>query len=153
MLIDLKIREAIKSDIPVLASFNQALAKETEGIHLNPETLTSGISNALNREECHYFVAELNGEIVGQTMITYEWSDWRNGIMWWIQSVFVAPDNRGKGVFRALYGHVEKLARNHPDVKALRLYVMQNNLSGKKTYKSLGMIDSGYVVYEKEGLS
>jgi GNAT superfamily N-acetyltransferase len=153
MPMDIKIREAVKSDIPVIAEFNQALAKETEDIQLNPETLASGISNALNRDECHYFIAELNGQVVGQTMITYEWSDWRNGIMWWIQSVFVKPEHRGKGVFRALFCHVEQLAKTHPDVKALRLYVMQNNLSGKDTYASLGMTDSGYVVYEKEGLN
>ena len=153
MSINIKIREAEKFDIPVIAKFNQALAKETEDIQLDSETLASGISNALNRKECHYFLAELNGNVVGQTMITYEWSDWRNGIMWWIQSVFVSPEYRGKGVFRALFYHVEKLAKKHPDVKTLRLYVMKNNLPGKNTYESLGMMDSDYVVYEKEGLS
>lgn len=149
----IKIREALKSDIPVIVQFNQALAKETEDIQLNSETLIAGVSNALEREECHYFVAELNGQIVGQTMVTYEWSDWRNGIMWWIQSVFVSTEYRGKGVFRALFNYVEQLAKKHPDVKALRLYVMQNNLSGKNTYAALGMTDSGYLVYEKEGLN
>ena len=153
MPIDIKIREAGNSDIPILAEFNQALAKETEDMQLNPETLASGISNALDRDECHYFIAELNGEVVGQTMITYEWSDWRNGIMWWIQSVYVRPDCRNKGVFRALFYYAEQLAKKHPDVKALRLYVMQNNLSGKNTYAALGMNDSGYVVYEKEDLN
>ncbi|MFT4578912.1 MAG: GNAT superfamily N-acetyltransferase [Nitrospinales bacterium] len=153
MPIDIKIREAVKSDIPVLAEFNQALAKETEDMQLNRETLVLGISNALDRDECHYFIAELNGHVVGQTMITYEWSDWRNGIMWWIQSVFVPPEQRGKGVFRALFNHVDELAKKHPDVKALRLYVMQNNFPGKKTYAALGMTNSGYVVYEKEGLN
>ena len=153
MPINIKIREAIKSDIPVIAEFNQALAKETENIQLNAETLALGISNALDRDECHYFIAELNGQVIGQTMITYEWSDWRNGIMWWFQSVYVQPEHRGKGVFRALFNHVEQLAKKHPGVKALRLYVMQNNLSGKDTYAALGMIDSGYVVYEKEGLN
>ena len=72
MHLDIKIREAVKSDIPVLSEFNQALAKETEDIQLNPETLALGISNALDRDECHYFIAELNGKFVGQTMITYE---------------------------------------------------------------------------------
>jgi GNAT superfamily N-acetyltransferase len=153
MSIDVQIREAVKSDIPVLAEFNQALAKETEDIQLNPETLALGITNALARDECHYFIAELNGQVVGQTMITYEWSDWRNGVMWWIQSVFVESEHRGKGVFRALFYHVEQLAKKHPDVKALRLYVMQNNLSGKDTYSALGMTDSDYVVYEKEVLN
>ena len=150
---DIKIRKAVKSDIPVIAEFNQALAKETEDIQLNPETLTLGIANALDRDECHYFIAKLNGHVIGQTMITHEWSDWRNGIMWWFQSVYVQPEHRGKGVFRTMFDHVEKLARNNPEVKALRLYVMQNNLSGKNTYAALGMTDSGYVVYEKEGLN
>ena len=153
MSIDIKIREAEKFDIPVITQFNQALAKETEDIQLDSETLASGISNALNREECHYFLAELNGKAAGQIMITYEWSDWRNGIMWWIQSVFVSPEYRGKGIFRTLFYHVEQLAKKHPEVKALRLYVMQDNQSGKKTYESLGMNDSGYLVYEKEGLN
>mgnify|MGYP006427374289 FL=1 len=153
MPIDIKIREAKKYDIPVIAKFNQALAKETEDIKLDSETLVSGISNALNREECHYFLAELNGKVVGQTMITYEWSDWRNGIMWWIQSVFVSPEYRGKGIFRSLFYHIEQLAKKHPDVKTLRLYVMKNNLPGKNTYEALGMMDSDYVVYEKEGLN
>ena len=153
MPIDIKIREAEKFDIPVIAKFNLALAKETEDIQLDSETLASGILNALNREECHYFLAELKGKVVGQTMITYEWSDWRNGIMWWIQSVFVSPEHRGKGVFRSLFYHVEQLAKKNPDVKALRLYVMQKNLPGKNTYEALGMTNSGYVVYEKEGPS
>ena len=153
MPINIKIREAIKSDIPVIAEFNQALAKETENIQLNAETLASGISNALDRDECHYFIAELNGQVIGQTMITYEWSDWRNGIMWWFHSVYVQPEQRGKGIFRALFNHIEQLANKHPDVKALRLYVMQNNLSGKDTYAALGMTDSGYIVYEKKGLN
>ena len=153
MPINIKIREAVKPDIPVIAEFNQALAKETENIQLNAEILASGISNALDRDECHYFIAELNGQAVGQTMITYEWSDWRNGIMWWFQSVYVQPEHRGKGIFRALFNHVEQLAKKHPDVKALRLYVMQNNLSGKDTYAALGMTDSGYIVYEKKGLN
>ena len=85
-------------------------------------------------------------------MITYEWSDWRNGVMWWIQSVYVRPEYRNKGVFRALFTYIEQLARNRADVKALRLYVMQNNQSGKKTYKAVGMRDSQYIVYEKKDL-
>ena len=85
-------------------------------------------------------------------MITHEWSDWRNGVMWWIQSVYVRPEYRNKGVFRALFTHIEQLARNRVDVKALRLYVMQNNQSGKNTYKALGMRDSQYIVYEKKDL-
>ena len=153
MTFNIKIRHASINDIPVLAQNNQALARETENIQLHSEILLAGISTALKREDCHYFVAVLNGEVVGQTMITYEWSDWRNGVMWWIQSVYVQPEYRKKGIFRSLFKHIEHLAKNHSDVKALRLYVMGNNLSGKNTYKTLGMQDSGYIVYEKENIN
>ena len=152
MTFKLKIREAFISDIPILTQNNQALARETEKIKLNNEILLAGVSNALKREDCHYFVAELNGDVAGQTMITYEWSDWRNGVIWWIQSVYVQPEHRKKGVFRSLFNHIEHLARNQPEVKALRLYIIGDNLSGKKTYETLGMQDSGYIVYEKENL-
>ena len=148
----IKIREASINDIPILVKNNQALAHETENIQLQRETILDGVSNSLKREDCHYFVAELNGEVAGQTMITCEWSDWRNGLMWWIQSVYVRTEYRKKGIFRSLFKHIEHLARNRPDVKALRLYVMKNNSSGKNTYKTLGMQDSGYIVYEKEKL-
>ena len=85
-------------------------------------------------------------------MITHEWSDWRNGVMWWIQSVYVRPEYRNKDVFRALFTHIEQLARNRADVKALRLYVMQDNQSGKNAYEALGMRDSRYIIYEKKDL-
>ena len=149
---NLKIREAVKSDITILAKNNQSLANETENINLNLDTIISGVSNALDRKDCHYFVAEINKMVVGQTLITYEWSDWRNGLIWWIQSVFVLFNFRKQGVFRALFNHIENLARDNPEVKALRLYVIQNNQSCIETYKALGMMDSGYIVYEKEGL-
>ena len=149
---NLKIRKAIKSDVSFLAKNNQALAKETENINLKLDTIMSGVSNALDREDCHYFIAESNESVVGQTLITYEWSDWRNGLIWWMQSVYVLTNFRRQGVFRTLFNHIEKLARNNPKVKALRLYVIQNNHSGIKTYENLGMNDSGYIVFEKESL-
>ena len=86
-------------------------------------------------------------------MITYEWSDWRNGVIWWIQSVYVFPEYRKQGVFRTLFKHIENLVRADPQVKALRLYVMQNNNTGQRTYHNLGMNDSGYIVFEKEGFT
>jgi len=148
-----KIRKAKKTDIPILAKHNQALANETENIKLNNKTVLSGVSKALDKQDCYYFVSELNGEVVGQIMITHEWSDWRNGVMWWIQSVYVRPEYRNKGIFRALFNHIEQLARNRTDVKSLRLYVMKNNQSGKNAYEALGMRDSQYIVYEKKDLS
>ena len=149
----INIRKANSSDITILVHNNQALARETEALELNENILRDGIKQALKRNECHYFVAIIDGKVVGQTMITYEWSDWRNGIIWWVQSVYVHPNYRRRGVFRNLFLHIESLARNHPQVKAIRLYVMNNNKTGQHTYKSLGMNNSGYIIFEKESFN
>ena len=146
----INIREANSNDLLILVNNNQALAQETEALELNKNILREGIKQALKRRECHYFVATMDGNVVGQSMITYEWSDWRNGVIWWIQSVYVLPRYRKQGVFRSLFLHIESLARSNPQVKAIRLYVMNNNNTGQRTYKNLGMDDSGYIVFEKE---
>ena len=144
------IRRAKPSDIPTIIEYNLAHAKEIEGLQLNEDVLRLGVENALKRKECHYFVAESDGNVIGQTMITYEWSDWRNGVIWWLQSIYVKPDYRKQGVFKAIFHHIETLAKNDPQIKALRLYVMKNNQSGKSSYKKLGMNDSNYIGYDKE---
>ena len=144
------IRRAKPSDIPTIIEYNLAHAKEIEGLQLNEDVLRLGVENALKRKECHYFVAESDGNVIGQTMITYEWSDWRNGVIWWLQSIYVKPDYRKQGVFKAIFHHIETLAKNDPQIKALRLYVMKNNQSGKSAYKKLGMNNSNYIVYDKE---
>ena len=149
----INIREANSNDLLILVNNNQALAQETEALELNKNILREGIKQALKRRECHYFVAMMDGNVVGQSMITYEWSDWRNGIIWWIQSVYVHPNYRKQGVFRSLFLHIENLARSNPQVKAIRLYVMSNNNTGQSTYKKLGMDDSGYIVFEKESIN
>jgi len=149
----ISVREAHRDDLEILVENNQALAKETEALRLDAVVLKQGIEQALKREECHYFVAETSGKVVGQTMITYEWSDWRNGVIWWMQSVYVTPEYRKQGVFRSLFTHIENLARTHPQVRALRLYVMHNNDAGQRTYQHLGMNDSGYIVFEKENFT
>ena len=146
----INIREANSNDLLILVNNNQALAQETESLELNKNILRDGIEQALKRRECHYFVAMMDENVVGQSMITYEWSDWRNGVIWWIQSVYVLPRYRKQGVFRSLFLHIESLARSNPQVKAIRLYVMNNNNTGQRTYKNLGMDDSGYIVFEKE---
>ena len=150
---EINIREANKGDLAILVQNNQALAEETEALLLDKDVLREGIEQALKREECHYFVAVIGEKVVGQTMITYEWSDWRNGIIWWIQSVYVLPAHRKQGIFRVLFKYIENLAKVNPQVKALRLYVMHNNNAGQDTYQSLGMNDSGYIVFEKEGFA
>lgn len=143
------IRNAKQSDISTLVDYNQALANETENIELNEKVLQSGIEKALKLRGCHYFIAELDDKIVGQSMITGEWSDWRNGFMWWIQSVYVHPGFRKRGVFTSLLKYIEDLAKKKSEVKGLRLYVMKNNQGGINAYENLGMKNSGYVVYEK----
>ena len=147
---EINIREANRGNLAILVKNNQALAEETEALLLDKDILREGIEQALTREECHYFVAVISQKVVGQTMITYEWSDWRNGIIWWIQSVYVLPAHRKQGIFRVLFKHIENIAKVNPQVKALRLYVMHNNNAGQDTYQSLGMNDSGYIVFEKE---
>ena len=146
---DILVREADGSDLSILIEGNRALADETENILLDKDILRLGIARALALKDCQYFVAELDRKIVGQTMITSEWSDWRNGVMWWLQSVYVHPEYRKQGVFQSIFKYIETLAEKNPEVKALRLYVMQDNQAGKSVYQNLGMKNSGYVIYEK----
>ena len=143
------VRKVERSDITTLIEYNQALAEETENISLAKHILQSGIEKTLGFKNCSYFVAELDGKIVGQTMITSEWSDWRNGMIWWMQSIYVHPNYRKQGVFRTVFKYIESVARKNPEVKAFRLYVMKNNQAARSTYQSLDMKNSGYVIYEK----
>ncbi len=145
------IRDASKLDAPALAHFNQKLAEETEGRLLDDATILAGVSVGIDRpDRCRYFVAHLDGRIIGQAMVTYEWSDWRNGELWWLQSVYVHPDFRRRGVFTSLYRHIEQLARENNLVRGLRLYVEEDNGTGQDVYSHLGMSHAGYHVYEVE---
>ncbi|MBT8092800.1 MAG: GNAT family N-acetyltransferase [Gammaproteobacteria bacterium] len=144
-----EIRDATSADAESIARYNSAMASETEGRPLDPATIRSGVAALLDdRTKGRYWVAESDGEIVGQLMVTYEWSDWRNGTLWWIQSVYVNPEIRRQGVFSALYRHVESLASRAPDVCGLRLYVERDNRRAQKTYESLGMVSPNYLVME-----
>ena len=98
----------------------------------------------------HYWVAEVDGQVAGQIMVTHEWSDWRNGVMWWIQSVFVDAAHRRQGVFSALYRHVEAEAQASGNCAGIRLYVEKDNKLAQATYLALGMKDAGYAVMEVE---
>ena len=143
------IREARDSDAAILAEYNAAMADETEGKALDPDIVGPGVSALLaDRSMGRYWVAEADGRVIGQLMVTYEWSDWRNGTIWWIQSVYVHPDWRRKGVFSALYHHVESLAAAAPGVIGLRLYVDSDNTRAQQTYAALGMVKSDYRVME-----
>jgi ribosomal protein S18 acetylase RimI-like enzyme len=125
------------------------MAEETEGRRLDPAVVGPGVAAVLGSpEKGRYWVAETAGVVVGQLMVTYEWSDWRNGLLWWIQSVYVHPDYRRKGVFSSLYRHVESLAADEPAVCGIRLYVENENRRAQQTYAALGMTKPGYVVME-----
>jgi GNAT superfamily N-acetyltransferase len=145
------IRDARPADAPVIVEFNRCLALETEGKVLDGAVLLSGVSRALaDPDRLRYWVAELasSGTVVGQAAISREWTDWRDGWLWWLQSVYVAQPYRGCGVFRAIYHHIEQEARNNPDVIGLRLYVEDSNQPAQLTYQSLGMKPGGYTVFE-----
>ncbi|HEX4130990.1 MAG TPA: GNAT family N-acetyltransferase [Pirellulales bacterium] len=145
----LTIRDAATDDMPTIVEFNRLLAEETEGKRLDAAVLERGVRRALERHDmCRYFVAERGGQLVGQTMITYELTDWRDGVLWWIQSVYVRGDARGQGVFRALFEHVERLARGDAEARGLRLYVAEHNAAALATYERLGLRPSGHRVYE-----
>ncbi|MDR3387205.1 MAG: GNAT family N-acetyltransferase [Rudaea sp.] len=146
----LGIREATQADIDVLVQFNAAMARETEAKTLDPAVLKAGVAAVLAEpRRGFYLVAEQAGEIAACLMITYEWSDWRNGDWWWLQSVYVRPEHRRGGVFRALYAQVERRAATSAGVAGLRLYVERDNASAQQTYATLGMHETHYRMYEK----
>lgn len=149
MNISISVRDAALSDLDTIVDFNRRLAGESEGKSLDRRILTEGVQRGLETPElCRYFVAEADGRVVATTMLTYEFTDWRCGVLWWLQSVFVDPDYRRRGVFRAMYRHIETLARSTQRVRGLRLYVKHDNTKAQGTYAALGMIPSGYDVYE-----
>lgn len=153
----LRVRAAVAGDAAWLAECAIAMAQETEGKALDPATVRAGIEAGLaDPARARYFVAmhddlagsDTIGMPAGTLMLTHEWSDWRNGDWWWIQSVYVAPRFRRRGVFAALYRHVEALARTAPGVIGLRLYMERDNAAARATYTALGMRDAGYEIYE-----
>ena len=147
---DFEIREARPADGRTIAAFNSLLAEETEGKTLDPGLIGPGVQRLLEDEtRGRYWVAEAGGEIIGQVMVTYEWSDWRNGNIWWIQSVYVPVAWRRRGVFTALYRHVESAAAAEPRVIGLRLYVEKDNTRAQRTYEALGMARPSYLVMER----
>jgi GNAT superfamily N-acetyltransferase len=149
--INLNIRPARPSDVSVIADFNARLAKETEQRQLDLGRLAQGVAALLSDPaKGTYFLAEVDGEVVGQLLITCEWSDWRDGSFWWIQSVYVAESFRGRGVFRALFAHVQEQAKAQKDVCGLRLYMDAHNAPARKTYERLGLKQTNYELFEMD---
>ncbi len=143
------IREALPIDWPIILKFNKALAEESEEKKLDEGTLTQGIQRALSdKSHVTYILAEIDDEVVGQLMVTREWSDWRNGWFWWLQSVYVLPDFRRQGVFKQLFEHIKYQANHSLDVVGLRLYVHADNVNAQKTYSHLGLHGTDYQVME-----
>lgn len=145
------IRKAKPADAEMLAHYNAIMAKETEQLMLDAERLLSGTKELFNRPEYgFYLVAETDKTIIGQLMITYEWSDWRNGVFWWIQSVYVVPEFRSQGVFKKLFEYVLTLAKENASVCGLRLYVEKRNTTAHHVYEKLGMHTTDYELYETD---
>ena len=143
------IRPAKLEDVESIARFNLALCRETENRDLDPDVVKDGVANFLaHPRRGRYYIAEAVGQVIGQTAHTYEWSDWRNGELWWIQSVYVHPAHRGKGVFRSLFEHIRQLGDADPDCCGIRLYMERENDTARRSYLNLGFTATGYEVFE-----
>ena len=145
----IKIRKAELRDVKIIAEFNARIAKETENLTLDPETALLGAKAIIkDPHKGFYLVAEMKGEIVGQLMVTNEWSDWRNKLFLWIQSVYVREDYRKQGIFSALFHYLKDIARYKKNVAGLKLYVEKSNDIAHKVYEELGMVIPSYDIYE-----
>jgi GNAT superfamily N-acetyltransferase len=143
------IRDAASGDVEAIVGFNLQLAAQTESKQLDAEVVRSGVRRALARPSlCRYFLACDSERPVGQAMVTYEWSDWRDGVLWWLQSVYVHPDWRRRGVLRRLHEHILQTARRTADACGVRLYVERENNSAREAYRRLGFRPAGYEVWE-----
>ena len=146
---ELLVREAKKSDACKIVEFQMAMALETESLELEKNVLTLGVNAVLeDPSKARYFIAEEGGNSIGMLMITLEWSDWRNGWVWWIQSVYTDPKYRGKGVYKLLYQYIKTHVQRSDNIRGIRLYVDKTNVTAQKVYKALGMNGDHYSTYE-----
>ena len=146
----LSVRTGQEKDIDTLVKHNIALAQETEQKRLSPPIVIQGVQMLLkNPQFGFYVVAEVENEVVGSSMVTYEWSDWRCSLFWWIQSVYVKPEFRRQGIFRKLYEFLKEKALHEQNVCGFRLYVLQSNHTGQNTYAGVGMKETVYKFYEE----
>ncbi|WP_340679863.1 GNAT family N-acetyltransferase [Paraglaciecola sp.] len=146
----ISIRVANRQDLAALVNFNQSMALETENKKLDSDVLNKGVGALMaDPNKGFYLVAEQNAQVVGSLMVTTEWSDWRNAVFWWIQSVYILPQNRRQGIYGLLYSKVKELAEQDGNVCGLRLYVEKENVIAQRTYEALGMEQSHYLMYEE----
>ncbi len=143
------IRKAQTKDIEAIAAFQLAMAMETENLELNQDTVLIGVKSVLeDPSKGFYIVKEENNKVVASLMITLEWSDWRAQTIWWIQSLFVAPEWRQKGIYKSMYLYLKELVQNDPSIGGIRLYVDKTNTTAQKVYEALGMDGEHYRFYE-----
>ena len=146
---DIRYRDANIRDLLDIVNFQIAMARETEEVDLNRHITTRGVEAVFeDRQLGRYFVAESGADLAGSLLITPEWSDWRNGVVWWIQSVYVRPEFRGRGIYKGLYQHVQRIAESNESVKGIRLYVDRRNTAAQDVYRRLGMNGDHYQVFE-----
>ena len=145
----IRYRDATRADASAIVAFQCAMARETEEMELDAAVCGRGVAAVFDdSSRGRYFVAESGGQIVASLLVTFEWSDWRDGAVWWIQSVFVRPDVRKQGIYAALYEHVRRLAAADESVKGIRLYVDRRNTAAQEVYRRLGMDGEHYQVFE-----
>ncbi len=143
------IRKATTTDLESLVDFQLLMAHETEGITLDKTTVTKGVLAVLNdNTKGSYYVTEIDDKVVSSLLTTFEWSDWRNGTVLWIQSVYVLPEFRRKGIYRSMYSFLKEKVLNDDNLKGIRLYADKSNHPAQKTYKSLGMSPDHYITFE-----
>jgi ribosomal protein S18 acetylase RimI-like enzyme len=143
------VRSARPEDAPAISEFQLLMARETEGLELDPETVARGVGAVFaDPGRGEYFVAEAAGRVVGCLLVTPEWSDWRNGTVLWVQSLYVLPELRGQGVYRALYEHLQARVQSSPDLMGIRLYVDKRNTAAQRVYARLGMTREHYELFE-----
>jgi GNAT superfamily N-acetyltransferase len=146
----ISIRTATVTEIAMLIGFQQRLARETENLELDITTLKKGMQAMFqDPSKGVYYVAVEGQQIVGCFMITFEWSDWRNGMVWWLQSVYVIDAYRKHGVFRLMYNHLMNVIQNDPSIMGLRLYVDKTNTRAQQVYTTMGMNGEHYTLYER----
>lgn len=145
----IEIRQAVSADVETFVDFNIALCRETEQRDLDRVTVSAGVRCFVSEPaRGRYFVALIAGEVAGQTAHTFEWSDWRNGEIWWIQSVYVHPLHRGRGLFRALFTQIKQLGEEDTESCGIRLYMERENNGARQSYQRLGFSETGYEVLE-----
>src|ERR1051326_3064334 len=146
---EIAYRDAHPSDRDVIVDFQIAMARETEELELDRDVLLNGVEAVFHDpSRGRYFVAEIDHRVVASLLITYEWSDWRNGVVWWIQSVYVRPEHRRQRIYAGLYEHVKLIVDSQPSVRGIRLYVDRRNVSAQNVYTRLGMNGEHYQVCE-----